>query len=310
MSRFSEAVRNRLTQVLSLSERNLRALFAIAVGASTLLTENLLPETLRGTTIFQVTIGMMQQYIIERVAGMESEVTEGSVELADDYIKRKMTGTALEAAGLLTVGFSPLWVFAIAGDVAGGSKVYLNRLVERLKKNGVMAEDTEAAELVDVLEAIQQATSQSATALDMPPLSREELSALADEMKAGYSRVFEHTADLMPQIDDISERMEQLTNREKTSNEQLSGLMTANAVSLGSKSTDMALAAGQTGAVLFDERILDSYRTTLSAVSERGVDKYVSDHMQPFLQAASSHLDSNRTTWIEKELGGTTNSSE
>ena len=79
-------------------------------------------------------------------------------------------------------------------------------LVERLKGNGVIAKNYEARELVDILEAIQQATNQTATALDTPPHSREELSALADEIKAGYGRAFEHSADLMPQIDSISER--------------------------------------------------------------------------------------------------------
>ena len=116
MSRFSEAVRQRVTRVLSLSERAVRALSAVAVGTSTLLTETLFPEALRGTTTYRVTIGLMQQFIIERVAGMGRELAEGQVELGDDYAQRKMVGTALEAAGLLTVGFSPLWVLAIAGD--------------------------------------------------------------------------------------------------------------------------------------------------------------------------------------------------
>jgi hypothetical protein len=65
----------------------------------------------------------------------------------------------------------------------------------------------------------------------------------------------------------------------------------------------MALAAGRTGAELFDEKILDSYRRTLAAASEQGVDRYVSDHMRPFLQTARSHFDSGRTTWIEREFG-------
>ncbi len=310
MSRFSDAVRRRLTRALSLSERTIRSLSTVAVGASTLLTETLFPESLRGTTTYKVTIGMMQQFIIERVAGMEGEVNEDRVELGDDYVQRKMAGTALEAAGLLTMGFSPLWVFAIVGDAAGGSKVYLNRLVEHLKEDGVVAEETEVTELLDVFEAVEQATSQSAAAVDMPPLSREELSALADEMKAGYGRAFEHTTDLLPRLDDIWERLERLASRENISIERLGGVMTVDAVSWSEKGTGMALAAGRTGAELFDEKILDSYRRTLAVASEQGVDKYVSDHMRPFLQTARSHFDSARTTWIERKLGGTTTNSE
>lgn len=310
MSHFSEAVRQRLTQGLSLSERAIRALSAVAGGASTLLTEALLPKALRETTTYKVTFGLMQQYIIEEVAGMEKEITEGQIELDEDYVRRKMVGTALEAGGLLFVRFSPLWVFAIAGDAAAGSKVYLHRLVEQLKQNNVIAEETEVKELLDLFAALQHAANQSATVIDMPPLSRKELATMADDMKAGYSRVFGLTADLMPQFDDIWEGMEQLTRRESISLEQLEGLMTVDAVSWSEKSTGIVLSVGQAGSMLFDEHILDSYRITLAAASEQGVDRYVRDHMQPFLQAARSHFDPDRTTWVEKKLEGTSTDSE
>jgi hypothetical protein len=296
MLSFTDAVHQRLTRLLSLSERAIRALSAIAVGASTLLTETMFPEVLRGTTTYQVTIGMIQQYIIEQVAGMENEVTENLVEIGDDFVQRKMVGTALEAAGLLMMRFSPLWVFAIAGDAAGGTKV------EQLKVNGVIAEETEVKELVGVLKAVQQASRQSASAVDMPPLSREELSALADDMKASYSRALKQTADLMPQLDDLWERMELLISRENISMERLGGLMTVEAASWSHKSAGIVQAVGQTGAELFDEKILESYRKTLAAASKQGVNTYVSDHMKPFLQTARSHFDSDRTTWIERKL--------
>lgn len=310
MSHFVDDIRRRLTSALSLSERTIRSLAAIIGGASTLLTETLFPEAVRGTTIYNVTIGMMQQYIVERVAGMESEAAEDHVELSEDYIQRKMAGTLLEIAGLFTIGFSPLWVFAIAGDLAAGSKVYLHRLVERLKKDGIVAEKTEATELADVLEAIQDASSKSAMAIDTPPLSREELAKLADEVKISYGQAFGHTTNLRPQLDAVWERMEQLARRENISIERLSGIMTVNAASWSKSRVDTALVAGQVGAELFDEKILDSYRKTLAEALERGVDEYVHDHMRPFLESASSHFDPSRTTWIERKLGDTSTNSE
>ncbi len=303
-NRFFDAARQHLTYVLSLPERTIRSMAALAGGTSTLLTETLFPESLRGTTTYNVTIGMLQQFVVERVAGMESEVAEGQDEIGDDYVQRKMAGTALEVAGLVTMGFSPLWVLAIAGDAAGGSKVFLNRLVEHLKEDGVVTEDTKATELVDVLEAVQEASSKSAAAVDTPPLSREELSELADEMKASYGKAFENTTDLMPRLDDIWGRMERLASRDNVSIERLGGIMTVDAVSWSRKGASAMLAAGQTGVELFDEKILDSYRKTLATASEQGVDKYVSDHLRPFLQSARSHFDSSRTTWTERKLAG------
>ncbi|WP_420642820.1 hypothetical protein [Candidatus Leptofilum sp.] len=317
---------------MSTSERAIRSTFTVAIGASTLLTETLIPESLRGTTTYKVTLGMIQQYIIEQVAEMKDEE---ALEISEDYAQRKMVGTALEAAGLLTIGFSPLWAFAIIGDTVGGSKVYLHRLVASLKEDGVIAAETEVAEL---FEAIQQATSHSATAVDMPPLSREELSTLSNELTSGYRQAFSNlsneltsgyrqafsnlsneltsgyrqafskSANLLPQLDSLWQRMVQTANRENISVEQLSGIMTMDAMNWGKKGTGIAKAAGRTGAALFDEKILESYRQTLAKTTEQGVEQYMRNHMRPFMQAAHSHFDASRTTWIERKFGKPTDS--
>jgi hypothetical protein len=300
--RFVEAARRHLMYTLSLPERTIRSLAALAGGTTTLLTEMLFPESLRKTTIYNVSFGMMQRFIVERVAGIETENSEDQIELGDDYVQRKMAGTALEAAGLLAMRFSPLWVFAIAGDAAGGSKVFLNRLVENLKKNNIIAQETEAAELVDVLEAIQKASSKSAASIDTPPLSRKKLSELANEMKVNYSRVFKTTTNLIPRLDTIWENIEQLAHRENISIERLGGIITVDALSWSKKGMGMVLATGRTGAELFDEKILDSYRKTLATVSEKGIDKYMSSHMGPFMQSAKDHFDPGQKTWIESKL--------
>jgi hypothetical protein len=300
--RFIESARQHLLYTLSLPERTIRSLAALAGGTTSLLTEMLFPESLRETTIYNVSFGMMQRFIIEKVAGIESEFSEGQTELGDDYVQRKMAGTALEAAGLLAMRFSPLWVFAIAGDAAGGSKVFLKRLVKHLKENNIIAQETEAAELVDVLEAVQEASSKSASSIDTPPLSREKLSELANEMKVNYVRVFKTTTNLIPNLDTIWENMEQLAHREKISIERLGGIITVDALSWSKKGVGVVFATGRTGVELFDEKILDSYRKTLAAVSEKGIDQYMSTHMQPFMRSAKSHFDPGQKTWLESKL--------
>jgi hypothetical protein len=138
----------------------------------------------------------------------------------------------------------------------------------------------------------------------MPPLSRESLSDLAEETRVGYAKTFERTTNLMPRLDELWERMEKLADRESISIERVGGIMTLEAVSWSKKGTATVIAAGQTGIELFDEKILDSYRRTLSQASEKGVDVYIRDHMRPFLQMAKAHFDSSRETWTEKMLGG------
>ena len=305
--RFIKATRKYLMYTLSLPERTIRSLAAIAGGTTTLLTEMLFPETLRNTTIYNVSFGMLQRFVVEKVAGIESSSDENKKELANDYLQRKMAGTALEAAGLLAMRFSPLWVFAIAGDAAGGTKVFLNRLVEHLKENEIISQEAKATELVDVLEAIQVASSKSATSIDTPPLSREKLTELADEMKESYTRVFKSTTNLIPRLDTIWENMEQLAHREKIPIERLGGIITVEALSLTKKGAGMVFETGRTGVELFDEKILDSYRQTLKLVSEKGIDKYMSSHMQPFMQSAKDHFNPIRKTWFETKFGSKRN---
>ncbi len=81
---FIDKVHQHLTYALSLPERIVRSLAAIAGGTTTLLTDILFPESMRQTTFYNVTLGMMQQFVIEHVAGMEGEIAEGQSKLGDD----------------------------------------------------------------------------------------------------------------------------------------------------------------------------------------------------------------------------------
>jgi hypothetical protein len=299
---FFETARQRLMYTLSLPERTIRSLAAFVGGVSTFLTETLFPSSLRGTTTYKVTIGLMQQFIIERVAGIKNEISEGHVQLGEDFVQRKMAGTALEAAGLLAMGYSPLWVFAILGDAAGGSRVFLDRLVKYLKENEVITEDIQAGELVDVFEAVQEASSKSASTIDTPPLSREELHELANDMKLSYGRVLKSTKNLTPRLEAIWKNMEQLARQENISIERLVGIMTVDAAIWSKKGMGIAKATGQTGTELFNEKILDSYRKTLETTSGQRIDAFMSNHMHPFMQSAKAHFDPAQKTWTEIKL--------
>lgn len=301
-SRFKAVVQRQLAYVLSVPERTLRALAALTGGTTTILTETLLPNSLRQTTIYGVTVGMLQQFLIERVAGMEDEIVNKQYEFGDDYVQRKLAGNAVEAAGLLTIGFSPLWVFAIAGDVAGGSKLFLNRLVAQLKENNVIAKDVEVTSLVDLLEAAQASSSNSAGALDQPPLSREQLAEVADKLVHSYGETFKKSGKLLPTLDSLWARMEQLADRENITFERLSGMMAIDAAAWSKTGSDTASAVGQVSIDLIDEKILDSYRQTLETVSEEGGKAYLQRHYRPFLQSAKAHFNPDQATWTEQKL--------
>ncbi|MEM8860775.1 MAG: hypothetical protein AAGD96_20825 [Chloroflexota bacterium] len=301
MSQFVNNLREQLIQVLSFSERTLRSSSAVLVGASTLLTTTLIPESLRQSTTYRVTLGMLQQFITEKIAEVELETKGEEFDVGDDFAQRKVFGTALEAAGILTVGFSPLWVFAIIGDGVGGSKLYLNKLVEQLKEDGLIDEKTEITEVSQMFEAIERASSNSAKAIDMPPLSQQDFSNLTNEMVDGYGDAFGKTSAVLPQLDTLWASMESLTKRENISMEKLMGIMTLDAMKQGA---GVATSVGKASANLVDEKILESYRKTIQDASTVGVNSYISDHMRPFLEAAGAHFNASNETWIERTFKG------
>lgn len=299
MSSFFDALTRQFEYMVSLPERTIRSLAAVAGGTTSLLTETLFPEALRDTTLYRIFVGDTQRFIIDKVAEVQKEESESETTDESDpqYVQKKMIGGVLETAGLFAMHFSPLWVFAIAGDAAAGSTAFLDRLVDQLKENGVLPPDAHIQGLAELLGAIQDASHKSASAIDTPPLSREELNQLADDMTSSYGQMFANATNLMPRLESIWDQMEQIASRDNISLEKLGGILTIDVASWGKKGIGAVLAVGQTGSDLFGEQILDSYGRTLNEISKQGVTTYLDDRMKPFFQAAWSHFDPDRKTW-------------
>jgi hypothetical protein len=197
-----------------------------------------------------------------------------------------LLGGAFETAGLFAMHVSPLWVFAIAGDAAAGTNVFLQRLVDQLKKNDVIPQDTQVTQVGDLLAVIHDTSRKGAAAVDTPPLSREELNQLASDMISSSREVFSKAAD-----------------RQNISMDALSGILSIDVTGYARKGVGAAMALGQTGQALFGEKILDNYAATLEQVSSQGVTRFVSQHMTPFLTRAYSHFDPEQRSWIESLIG-------
>lgn len=304
MSQFFQSAFRSLGYLLSLPERTVRSLAAVAGGTTSLLTDTLFPESLRDTTMYKIFVGDAQRFVIEKVAAVQRE-TQGQPDTPQtaNYMQRKIVGGALETAGLFAMHFSPLWVFAIAGDAAAGTSVFLQRLAEQLKQNGVIPEDTQVTGLADLLGAIHDTSRQSAGAIDTPPLSREELGQLANDMMAGYQQMFTRATDLLPRMEEIWGQMQRIADRQNISIDTLSGVLTMDVAQWAKKGVGAVLALGQTGGDLLGEHILDSYVETLDKVSEQGVTNYISERMTPFLQCAIGHFDPGKASWTESLIG-------
>ena len=302
MSNLFDSFREQLGYVLSLPERAVRSLAAVAGGTTALVGDILLPDTLRGTSFYRVLVGDTQRFVLEQIAQVQKEGQAGEPG-GSEVVGRKILGSALDAAGLFGLRFSPLWVFALVDDTAAGGSRFLGRLVEQLKANGVIPKHTEIKGITDLLASIQDSARRTTAAVESPPLSREELTRLADELKAAYKRAFQKGTDLLPRFETLWNRMEQLARRENISLERLSGILSVELADVGRRGMNAVRAMGHTGLDFVGEEILESYGRTLDAINKTGLADYVGTHMRPFLDTAAGHFDPHHKTLTESLLG-------
>jgi hypothetical protein len=303
-SNFSPQTRKSLGYLFSRPERTIRSLAAVSGGATLLLSETIIPKSIHQSTLYRVTLGDFQQFLIENVAQMNHELLANvpTRQLEANFVPRRMVGSAVDAAGLLWIRLSPLWVFAIASDAAAGSQVFLQRLVAQLKANEVLPPDAQIDSLTELLAAMQTAAQQSAQAVNAPPLAYEEVAQTAVELRDSYGRLFTNTHNLLFRMDSLWSQMEEVAAAEGTSTAHISGIMTLDLVQWSKKGANSAIAVGQTGVELLDEHILSSYAHTLQQLSQEGLANYLNRMLTPFAESAINHYAPDKTSWTERVL--------
>ncbi len=284
---------------LSIPERAARALSGMVGGMTLLLCNTLLPNMVRNSSSYHFTMGMFQSFLVRNLAGM-SEVE--TVKLQDNFVHRKMLGTGLEAAGLLTMHFSPVWVFAIASDAAKGGKVFLQRLVTELKENDVIDKDRNPESLEQILQAIDDFGRRGATAIDTPPLSASEINDLASELRDSVGNLANNSVNLLPRFEEIWNQISLVAKKENLSREQVLGMLSVSAANIAGTSFNTAGAVTKTGYAFLDEEILSGYKSSLTDINDEGALNYMNNHMRPFVANAQQQFDFSRDTWTQRKL--------
>ncbi len=295
---YFERLNHYLALTLSIPERSARAMSAIIGGSTLLLSKTLIPNSIKNSNSYHFTLGMFQSFLIRNVAGMDNVVATGA--LGDRFVHPKLLGTSLEAAGLLTMHLSPVWVFAIASDAAKGGQVFLQRLVGFLKENGVIAQHSSPNSLEQILQSIALMGQQGASAIDMPPLSMAEIKVLANDLRQSTAALARDSNNLLPDFETIWNQISQIARKEHLSVEQVMAMLSISAASVSKTGLGTADAVGKTGAVILDEMILNDYKETLDAINAVGALPYMQTHMRPFVENAQSHFDFSRETGSQK----------
>jgi hypothetical protein len=100
---YLDRLNHYLALSLSLPERAAKALGSLVGGSTLLLTKTLTPTAIKNSNSYHFTLGMFQTFLINNVAQIDD--IETGIDLKEHFLNRKLLGTSLEAAGLLTMPF-------------------------------------------------------------------------------------------------------------------------------------------------------------------------------------------------------------
>lgn len=268
--------------LISLPERIIRA---AAAGAGGFLYEAsllVIPGWLRGTRIYTAIIAGLLRITIELVGGAYGILPPKDIS-AQELATRKAAGTGIELAGLFTLGWSPLWIFAAIADLTGGTRTYLRLLVSELKNDGVLSEEENINTIEELLDTLENTSGVAAEALDVPPLNVSDMRRTWKDLRVNATK--------LPDADRLSAlyaSMQRVAKKEKTSIHALSKSIGAAAVKAGV----------QTGHI----HILDFYIASLQTISTEGLKKYTQRVTLPYRAVAASHFDPMRLTYTERLL--------
>ena len=268
--------------LVSLPERILRALAASLGGFIYEVSLLVLPGWLRRTRLYTAIVAGLLRIVIELVGGAHGILPQNEV-TAQELAARKAAGTGIELAGLLTLGFSPLWIFAAIADLTGGTRAYLRMLVSELKNDGLLAGEENIDTVEELLDSLENTTGIAAEALDVPPLNVSDMRRTWKDLRGNAASLPDAT-----RLAALYAGMQQVAKQENTSIYALSKSIGAAAVRAGV----------QTGS----KHILDFYIASLRTITAEGLAKYTQRVTLPYRTVAASHFDPLYLTYTERLL--------
>lgn len=295
---------------LSVPERTIRSIAALASGAAGESASILIPRVFKDSKSYKVFVQQMLDMLSNDVGGVKKE-TPGenpneavSTEQVENFVAKKTVGTFIDLAGMSMMHVSPLTVLAIVSDVAHGSTFYLQQLAGELREQGVIDEKSTINSTAELLTAIGNASGSTADEFDTPPI---DLQGLKDTIARTRDQVAEIDASkLIPQneIATMWSDMNRLATEENVSLFQLSSAVTMYSLNQVSNVTHGTLLTVRVTGNLLDEHFFDHYREAMAKISDDGIYTVLSSASKPYLDAVWFNFSAGRPTLTEDLVSG------
>ncbi|MDA3845918.1 MAG: hypothetical protein PF505_05125 [Vallitaleaceae bacterium] len=301
MENIGDKLKIEALYIATLPERTIRSAVSATMGVSSLATTLLLPKFIKESTTYRVSFGMLQQFLIQKIAEVEQE--EKAYEVKDKYVIRKTAGSFIEGIGLVSIRFSPVWMLAIISDVSGGSKAYLNRLVNDMKKQKLIDDNYEYTTLSDLLDGISGLSKLGVDSIDMPPITKDEFAEFKRNLSVSLNGNMNQTKLMMKDLETVWNKMHQVGKKENLSISKMNGAMTLDLMKQATiRGMDMTKSTVMTTYDLFNELIIKSYMDSIDDVVKNGRKKYLMDHMAPVIKQFSKLYKKEHVTVTEKVI--------
>jgi hypothetical protein len=291
--------------LLSLPERGVRSVSALAGGLFREVGEVSIPQTIRRSQLYRNLVEATLRFLIEQI-GQVKGVYPNEEKLSKDFLVRRAVGNGIELLGILAFRASPVWVLAALADASGAGRYLIREIASSLKDEGLLDSAAEFSTVDEMLDGLEASAGRIAASVNAPPLDvaalREEWSALRRDL----SRIPPKQLPNVQALRDLWSEMKQEAQKQNRTVFQVSSLMAMSAVAnLPQKarwlSVSARLAARKAGASVAAV-LLEDYRTTLKSIRETGYVRYAARQFRPYLLAAVSQFSPRRRSLTEKIL--------
>lgn len=268
--------------LISFPERLVRFLGAAAGGFVFEVAELILPTWFRRSRLYQALVYRFLRLAIELVGGV-SGIFPADEMAASELAVRKTAGNVVELAGLLTVGWSPLWLLAATADLTGGARLYLRAFVTELQQNQILPADIDIASVEDLLNALENSSGRMADMVDVPPLNVQQLRASWHILQKDV-----HGLPDANRLTGIYAQLQQVAQQENRPLWAVSSLVAVGAVKAGYQ--------------IGSSYVFEYYKQALRSMGKEGLVRYARRVFRPYLSAAFAHFNPQHETYTGRFL--------
>jgi hypothetical protein len=261
------------------------------------------PQAFRSSKTYSIMIQQMLDFLAEDVGGVARAGTAGP-DQTKDFVARKAVGSFVDMASLATLHLSQILLLAVVGDVAYGTRTYLQELAASLKQQGVLDQHSTIDNVDDLLAAVAGAAQTTAGTLNAPPISVAGLKRTVDDTRAAIAKI--DPVKVLPQaeLQRLWDEIHKVAAKEGLNPLAVSGAITL--YTLGAIGTvgRGALSTVTAAGALFDRHVLEHYASALREIRKKGVYAALRETSQPYVAAVWNNFSAKKTTYTEDLFSG------